>query len=65
MYQTQSLETNTSQIVVLCKMKANIIIVVTDLVSSLVKPHESQATLKLIWDHTIATLDSQPTGSYL
>lgn len=46
-------------------MKANIIITVTDLVSSLVKPHESQATLKLIWDHTIATLDSRPTGSYL
>jgi hypothetical protein len=46
-------------------MKANIIITVSDLVSSLVKPHGSQATLKLIWDYTIATLDSRPTRSYL
>ena len=66
MYQTQPPQTNTSQIVVpYSKMKANIIITVTGLVNSLVKPHGSQATLKFIWDYTIAMLDSRPTRSYL
>ena len=46
-------------------MKVNIIIIVTDLVKSPVKPHGSQATLKLIWDYTIANLESTLIRRYL